>query len=159
VTAILAHQRNRGPVRRCRGQLYFCQIRTGERAIRPHQPIKKRLGLYSPRRLGSPPPELPNHFWIVGLARFSVNVTLVIAARVVEAGLSKLVIEAGLSKLGYRSWAIEAWLSWRRRARLLLPALAGVGSGPQLRSRGRDSSVLRVEELNVDDVPGKDRAT
>src|SRR5579863_5181834 len=23
--------------------------------------IKKRLGLFSPRRLGSPPPELPNH--------------------------------------------------------------------------------------------------
>ena len=29
--------------------------------------IKKRLGLFSPRRLGSPPPELPNYFWILGL--------------------------------------------------------------------------------------------
>ena len=40
--------------------------------------IKKRLGLFSPRRLGSPPPELPNHSWILGLAFFFVNVTLVI---------------------------------------------------------------------------------
>jgi hypothetical protein len=38
---------------------------------------KKRLGLFSPRRLGSPPPELPNHFWILGLELFFVNVTLV----------------------------------------------------------------------------------
>jgi hypothetical protein len=28
---------------------------------------KKRLGLFSPRRLGSPPPELPNHYSILGL--------------------------------------------------------------------------------------------
>jgi hypothetical protein len=40
--------------------------------------IKKRLELFSPRRLGSPPPELPNHSWIVELALSPVNVTLVI---------------------------------------------------------------------------------
>jgi hypothetical protein len=38
---------------------------------------KKRLGLFSPRRLGSPPPELPNHPSILGLWLFNVNVTLV----------------------------------------------------------------------------------
>ena len=39
---------------------------------------KKRLGLFSPRRLGSPPPELPNYSRILGLVFSVVNVTLVI---------------------------------------------------------------------------------
>ena len=38
---------------------------------------KKRPKLFSSGRLGSPPPELPNHDWIVGGASQPVNVTSV----------------------------------------------------------------------------------
>jgi len=39
---------------------------------------KKRPKLFSLGRLGSPPPELPNHDWIVAAHPGGVNVTLVI---------------------------------------------------------------------------------
>ena len=42
---------------------------------------KKRPELFSSGRLGSPPPELPNHAWILFERGGSVNVTLVIRAR------------------------------------------------------------------------------
>ena len=38
---------------------------------------KKRPKLFSSGRLGSPPPELPNHDWIVGVPSLGVNVTSV----------------------------------------------------------------------------------
>ena len=38
---------------------------------------KKRPKLFSSGRLGSPPPELPNHDWIVGAPHLGVNVTSV----------------------------------------------------------------------------------
>jgi hypothetical protein len=41
--------------------------------------IKKRPKLFSLGRLGSPPPELPNHNWILWRVQSGVNVTLVIA--------------------------------------------------------------------------------
>ncbi len=80
---------------------------------------KKRLGLFSPRRLGSPPPELPNYSRILGLVFSVVNVTLVIGfCRNAEGDLK------------------SAASSWILMLLLLLPGLASVGSGPEFRIRG-----------------------
>src|ERR1700685_4453401 len=47
------------------------------RAVSLPKANKKRPKLFSSGRLGSPPPELPNHDWIVGAPHKGVNVTSV----------------------------------------------------------------------------------
>src|SRR5260370_21207788 len=53
-----ANPLNRTTAVRCLGR---AEGRKTNRAAKPGRAIKKRLGLFSRRRLGSPPPELPNH--------------------------------------------------------------------------------------------------
>ena len=57
---------------------------------------KKRPKLFSSGRLGSPPPELPNHDWIVVWPPSCVNVTLVIDAvlQVIIEMLAKVIDQA-----------------------------------------------------------------
>src|SRR5947209_4190765 len=47
-------------------------------AVDGFQKYKAPQYLSVPGRLGSPPPELPNHAWILGFGEGSVNVTSVI---------------------------------------------------------------------------------
>ena len=59
-----------------------CRKSQGETETQPaviqFRAIKKRPKPNGSGRLGSPPPELPNHVWIVARTSASVNVTLVI---------------------------------------------------------------------------------
>src|SRR5579862_80377 len=102
---------------------------------------KKRLELFSSRRLGSPPPELPNH-------EMDVKEGIISCKRHFGNGG----ISAG-SRWGFLRPSAGA----NSKLLLLLPALATIGSGPDLRSRGGDGPVVRVGELDGYDIAGRPR--
>ena len=84
---------------------------------------EKRPRLFSPGRLGSPPPELPNHDWILELHH----------------------------KWCKRHFGNSVSRKLTKVTRLLLPSLAGVGGGPDFRGRSDDSALL-ASEFQADDI-------
>jgi hypothetical protein len=142
--------------------------------VLPH-PIKKRPKLFSLGRLGSPPPELPNHNWIVGPPISGVNVTSVIHSSVLGNPKTKTEVTHAAISLAPNDVGQHTDLKGRRRVqaapdyqplvrqfctvlRALLvssPALAHVAGGPSLAIAGGEFAVLGISEFNSDDICGE----
>lgn len=104
---------------------------------------KKRLGLFSPRRLGSPPPELPNY-------EMDTSELLILCKRHFGNQLFPLV-NKGAERNSQRRCR-------ERKLRLLSPALAIVGGDPELAGGCCNPAMLRVRKLDGGDVAGEGSA-
>jgi hypothetical protein len=98
---------------------------------------KKRPGPFSQGRLGSPPPELPNHELD---SRFRLTLCKRHFGNSISAELRRNLTEETAHK------------SLNESDLLFLPDLAGVGGSPDFGSRGGDLSVLWIREFDGDDV-------
>src|ERR1700694_1139126 len=107
---------------------------------------KKRPKLFSLGRPGSPPPELPNHNWILWRVHCAVNVTLVIAVFrcVTSSGFSE-------SKRFFGRFVVRRKVGTQKLL-LFFPALTSVRSGPGFVACGGQFSVLIILKLNANDV-------
>src|ERR1700688_296249 len=99
---------------------------------------KKRLGLFSPRRLGSPPPELPNH-------EMDTKELLIVCKRHFGNGDFPLVDRSG----------IDAKRNSAGGLLLLMPGLAVVAGHPNFAGGVGDPAMLRVGKFHANNVASK----
>ena len=109
---------------------------------------KKRPRLFSLGRLGSPPPELPNHDWILRSTSFCVNVTLVMGI------CRKLSRSDGRNSKTRQSCRAGSRLAARPRL-LLLPGLTTICGHPAFRCGGGDPSMQSIGKFYADNIPAQ----